>query len=192
MQVLFLYGTRKSKPRIKSEPPRKQQYTVRLFDCKHLAHVIVLWQMQKFMCYCTVFALFNFEFEGNFQVQAPGGLYLEGRFKGGFFTLRGWGLIFGGAYTWRGLFSEFLRWRYGMSVAPCAILSNFFVANSALYSTANDPEIAKDPQNGPQTILVRKWSPKSTANDPERKIGMTWTQVSGSSYRFCYYYKKSD
>ena len=58
------------------------------------------------MCYCTVFALFNSEFEGNFQVQAPGGLYLEGRFKGGFFTLR-WGLIFGGAYTWRGFFSEF-------------------------------------------------------------------------------------
>ena len=54
--------------------------------------------MQKFMCYCTVFALFNFQFEGNFQVQAPGGLYLEGRFNGGFFTLRGWGLIFGEAY----------------------------------------------------------------------------------------------
>ena len=37
----------------------------------------------------TVFASFYFVFEGNFQVQAPGGL------------------IFGGAYTWRGLFSEF-------------------------------------------------------------------------------------
>ena len=37
----------------------------------------------------TVFTLFYFVFEGNFQVQAPGGL------------------IFGGAYTWRGLFSEF-------------------------------------------------------------------------------------
>ena len=24
----------------------------------------ILWQMQKFMCYCTVFALFYFEFEG--------------------------------------------------------------------------------------------------------------------------------
>ena len=36
----------------------------------------------------TVFALFYFVFEGNFQVQAPGGL------------------IFGGAYTWRGLFSD--------------------------------------------------------------------------------------
>ena len=43
--------------------------------------------MQKFMCYCTVFALFYFEFEGNFQVQALGGLYLEGLFNGGFFGL---------------------------------------------------------------------------------------------------------
>ena len=30
--------------------------------------------MQKFMRYCTVFGLFYFEFEGNFQVQAPGDL----------------------------------------------------------------------------------------------------------------------
>ena len=58
--------------------------------------------------------------------------------------------------------------------------------------TANDPETANNPQNGPQMILDRKWSPKSTANDPERKIGMTWTQVSGSSCRFYYYYNKSD
>ena len=37
-----------------------------------------------------------------FQVQAPRGLYLEGRFNGGFFALPDWG-----AYIWRGLFSEF-------------------------------------------------------------------------------------
>ena len=37
---------------------------------------IVLWQMQKFMCYCTVFALIYFEFEGNSQALAPKGLYL--------------------------------------------------------------------------------------------------------------------
>ena len=30
------------------------------------------------MSYCTVFALFYFEYEGNFRVQAPGGFYLEG------------------------------------------------------------------------------------------------------------------
>ena len=50
----------------------------------------------------TGFALFNLVFEGNFQVQVPGGLYLEGRFNGRFFALLVWG-----AYTWRGLFSEF-------------------------------------------------------------------------------------
>ena len=42
----------------------------------------------------TIFALFYFVFEGNFPSTSP------------------WGLIFGGAYTWRGLFSEF----YGMSL----------------------------------------------------------------------------
>ena len=63
--------------------------------------------MQKFLCYCTVFALLYFEFEGNFQVQAPGGLYLEGDLTNGFLGYEFWGLIFGGAYTWRGLFSEF-------------------------------------------------------------------------------------
>ena len=36
----------------------------------------------------TVFALFYFVLEGNFPSTSPqGGLYLEGRFNGGFFTL---------------------------------------------------------------------------------------------------------
>ena len=39
----------------------------------------------------TVFALFYFVLEGNFQVQSPGGVYLDGRFNGGFFVLRVWG-----------------------------------------------------------------------------------------------------
>ena len=49
----------------------------------------------------TVFALFFFVFEGNFQVQALifGGLYLEGRFKGGFLRYELGVLIFEGAYT---------------------------------------------------------------------------------------------
>jgi len=49
----------------------------------------------------TVFALFYFVFEGNFQIQASGGLYLEGRFNGGFFFFFFWG-----AYIWRGLYME--------------------------------------------------------------------------------------
>ena len=50
---------------------------------------------------------FTFYLKAIFQVQAPGGLYLEGRFNGGFFVLAVWG-----AYTSRGLFSEF----YGIVV----------------------------------------------------------------------------
>ena len=64
----------------------------------------------------TVFALFYFVFEGNFPITSPGGgLYLEGRFYGGFYTLPVWGglylegLIHGGAYFRNfTVFSQFL------------------------------------------------------------------------------------
>ena len=47
----------------------------------------------------TVFALFYIVFEGNFQVQVPGGgLYLEGNLTEGFLRYEFGGLIFGGAY----------------------------------------------------------------------------------------------
>ena len=46
------------------------------------------------------------------KYKPPGGLYLEGRFNRGFFALRVWG-----AYTWRGLFSEF----YGISKQDCKL-----------------------------------------------------------------------
>ena len=58
----------------------------------------------------TVFALFYFVFEGKFQIQVPGGLIFGGTINGGFLRYEFRGLIFGGAYAWRGLFSEF----YGM------------------------------------------------------------------------------
>ena len=86
MQVPCLCGTRKSRPRVKSAL-RKQQYTVTPFDCNLLAHVIVLRPMQNLCVIVQFFALFYFEFEGNFQIQAPGGLYLEGLFNRGFFAL---------------------------------------------------------------------------------------------------------
>ena len=57
----------------------------------------------------TVFALSYFVFEGNFHVYPPpGGAYIRrGNLTEGFLRYEfGW-LIFGGAYTWRGLFSEF-------------------------------------------------------------------------------------
>ena len=63
----------------------------------------------------TVFALFYFVFEGNFpSTSSQGGLYLEGRFNGGFFALPVWG-----ACTWRGLFSEF----YGIFFAINSVLT---------------------------------------------------------------------
>ena len=54
-----------------------------------------------------VFALFYLYLKAISKCKPLGGLYLVGRFNGGFFALRVWGLIFGGAYTWRCLFSEF-------------------------------------------------------------------------------------
>ena len=56
----------------------------------------------------TVFALFYFVFEGNFPSTSPRGVYIwRGDFTEGFLRCRFRGLIFGGGYTWRGLFSEF-------------------------------------------------------------------------------------
>ena len=55
----------------------------------------------------TVFALFYFVFEGNFPSTSPpggGGAYIwRGDFTEGFLRYRFGGLIFGEAYTWKGL-----------------------------------------------------------------------------------------
>ena len=54
------------------------------------------------------FTLFYFVFRGKFQVQALRGAYIRrGDLTEGFLRYDFGGLIFGGAYTWRGLFSEF-------------------------------------------------------------------------------------
>ena len=51
---------------------------------------------------------FTCVFEGNFQVQAPRGPYISrGDLTEGFLRYEFGGLIFGGAYTRRGLFSDF-------------------------------------------------------------------------------------
>ena len=54
-----------------------------------------------------VFLCFTLYLRAISKYKPLGGLYLEGRFNGGFFALRVWG-----AYIWRGLFSEF----YGIFV----------------------------------------------------------------------------
>ena len=61
------------------------------------------------------------------STSSRGGLYSKGRFKGGFLRYDLGGLIFGGAYTWRGLFSEF----YGNCLAvfvsvACVSMKDFF------------------------------------------------------------------
>ena len=57
---------------------------------------------------CTVLALFYFVFEGNFASTSPRGAYIRrGDLTEGFLRYRFGGVIFGGAYTWRSLFSEF-------------------------------------------------------------------------------------
>ena len=57
----------------------------------------------------TVLALFYFVFEGNFRPNtSPRGAYIwRGDLTEGCLRYRFGALIFGGAYTWRGLFSEF-------------------------------------------------------------------------------------
>ena len=56
----------------------------------------------------TVFALFYVVFEGNFPSASPRGTYIwRGHLTEGVLRYRLGGLIFGGAYTWRGLFLEF-------------------------------------------------------------------------------------
>ena len=56
----------------------------------------------------TVFALFYFVFEGNFPSTSPRGHYIwRGDLTEAFLRYPFGGLIFGGACTWRGLFSEF-------------------------------------------------------------------------------------
>ena len=61
----------------------------------------------------AVFALFYSAFEGNFLSTSPQGAYIwRGDLTECFLRYRIRGLIFGGAYTWRGLFSEF----YGIPI----------------------------------------------------------------------------
>ena len=68
----------------------------------------------------TIFALFYFVLEGKFQVQAPRGPYFRrGNLTECFLRYDFRGPIFGGAYTWRGLFSEF----YGMFAQPDFVLN---------------------------------------------------------------------
>ena len=61
----------------------------------------------------SIFALFYFVIEGKFQVHAPQGGYIRREdLTEGFLRYDLGGLIFGGDYTWRVLFSDI----YGMFI----------------------------------------------------------------------------
>ena len=98
MQLLCLYGQRKSKPRLKSEIC-KQQYTETLFDRSHLAHVrhVVLWQMQNYMCYSKLLC-FILNLREISKYKPMGDSIWRGDLSEGFLHYEFGGLIFGGAY----------------------------------------------------------------------------------------------
>ena len=94
MQVLCLYGLRKSKPRVKSELHKQLPIYCDIFLLQSFGTINSSLADIKICVAIQFLLLFYFEFEGSFQVQAPRGLYLEGRFNGGFFVLRVWGYLY--------------------------------------------------------------------------------------------------
>ena len=74
------------------------------FYCNHLAHVIVLCQIKK-VCVTAPFCDVLFCIGGQFPSISPRGVYSEERFTDGFLCYEFGRLIFGGAYTCRGLLS---------------------------------------------------------------------------------------
>jgi len=88
--------------------------------------VSLLWEGNLPFLLC--FALYSRE---NSKYKPPGGLYSEGRFNGGFLALRFWG-----AYTWRGLLSDFfgnlmMSFLLTISCVFCLFLSPFVPLISA-------------------------------------------------------------
>ena len=140
MQVLYLYGPRKSKPKTEL---RKQQYTVTLFDCSHLAHVSILWQCKN-LCFTVQFLLcVILNLRAISKYKPPGACIWRGDLSGGFLRFE-----FGGPYTGRGLFTEL----YGICVTvgnntntdTLVILTNFrigiaFWFNKAMLKLVTSP-----------------------------------------------------
>ena len=76
----------------------------------------------------TVFVLFYFVFEGNFPSTSPRGVYIwRGDLTEGFLSYEFGGLIFGGAYTFWGLFSEF----YGICLEKRILPRIFYYLRTA-------------------------------------------------------------
>ena len=90
------------------EEPRKQQLTVTLSDYKHLADTKQFFGKYQNLYVTVPFLLcFILYLRALSKYKPPGAYIRRGDLTEGFLRYEFGGLIFGGAYTWRGLFSEF-------------------------------------------------------------------------------------
>ena len=90
------------------EEPRKQQLTVTLSDYKHLADTKQFFGKYQNLYVTVPFLLcFILYLRALSRYKPPGAYIRRGDLTEGFFRYEFEGLTFGGAYTWRGLFSEF-------------------------------------------------------------------------------------
>ena len=71
-----------------------------LSECSQLAHVIVLWQIPKHICYCTVIALFTLYLRAISKYKHLRAYIRRGDLTEGFFALR----VLGGIYMKRLIF----------------------------------------------------------------------------------------
>ena len=94
---------------------------------------MVLWQMQKFMCYCAVFAFFNFEFRTISKYKPPGAYIWRGDLSEGFLCYEFGGLIFKGAYFWNFKVSGYL-WKEPYSHDQMFIISGLLVSDTFAWS----------------------------------------------------------
>ena len=110
-----------------------------LFDCSHLTLVIA---NAKIHVTVQVFALLDFQFKGNFQVHAPGGLIFERRLTEGFF----WRYEFRSLYLrGGGLFSEF----YGIYHDEFFILIIYMCVISCTYIFITMAKLMKNAIHSP-------------------------------------------
>ena len=109
--ILKMYSYRKI-PKISPGAYIFQRFFLRGLSTEANLRFKIEWASLTFGIIFTVLALFYFVFEGNFPSTSPRRAYIwRGDLTEGFLRYQSGGLIFGGAFTWRGLFSEF----YGIS-----------------------------------------------------------------------------
>ena len=107
----------------------------------------------------TIFALFYFVFGGNFPSTSPRAVYIwRGDLTEGFLLYRFGGLIFGRAYTWRGLFSEFYRIGQFVFPVPSNSSKTAFVFVCIKYKQVITPDVFNHPFEGagPPPTLSKK------------------------------------